>query len=52
MKALAGVLIGIVGLCVIATLIGAAIIGALKDRQREKHERRHGLDNNWPRFGF
>jgi len=52
LKALGGVLIGVVALYVLLSLVGAVFIGSLKDRARRNHERRHGADNNWPRFGF
>lgn len=52
MAALGGVLIGLVALFVAATMIGACIIGGLKERARFEHERRHEADSRWPRVSL
>lgn len=52
MKIALSILAGLVGAYVLLSLVGAVFIGALKDRARRNHERRHEADRTPPRLGM
>jgi len=52
LKALGGGLACVVAGYVVLSLVGAVFIGALKDRARRNHERRHEADRTPPRLGM